>query len=80
MNIISGLYWSDPIEHPVYELLEAKRVSPELGMGDPIPEIDEFIEGELNRHGDAFVGQGRPDINESRKVRDELNEIFRCCL
>ena len=58
-------------------LLALKRKTPELGLGDPIPEIGEFIESELARHGDAFTGQGRPDLLENRQIRDELNRVFR---
>lgn len=59
------------------KLLELKRSSGELGLGEPIPEIGAFIEGELARHGAAFTGQGRPDLLAYREVRDELNRLFR---
>jgi len=58
-------------------LLALKRETPELGLGDPIPEIGEFIESELARHGNAFSGQGRPDLLENREIRAELNTVFR---
>lgn len=67
----------DPIRGAVAGLLALKRGTPELGLGDPIPEIGDFIESELRRHGDMFSGQGRPDVNESAAVRARLNEIFR---
>jgi hypothetical protein len=58
-------------------LLALKRSTPELGVGDPIPEISRFIESELARHGDSFSGQGRPDLLENREIRDKLNSVFR---
>lgn len=61
----------------IERLLELKRQTPELGYGDRIPEINDYIESELVRHGTAFSGQGRPDILDSKAVRDELNAIFR---
>ncbi|MCI5123534.1 MAG: hypothetical protein D3925_03425, partial [Candidatus Electrothrix sp. AR5] len=36
-----------------------------------------FIATETERHGHAFHGQGRPDINERSEVAEELNAIFR---
>jgi hypothetical protein len=58
-------------------LLALKRNTPELGLGDAIPEIGAFIESELARHGDAFSGQGRPDLPENSEIRNELNTVFR---
>jgi predicted nucleotidyltransferase len=58
-------------------LLELKRGTSELGLGKPIPEIGAFIDGELERHGSAFSGQGRPDLLANQEVRDQLNEVFR---
>lgn len=58
-------------------LLELKKNSPEIGLGDSIPELNEFINSELARHGDEFTGQGRPDLISGEIVRDELNQIFR---
>jgi predicted nucleotidyltransferase len=58
-------------------LLNLKRATPELGLGDPVPEINSFIEAELDRHGAAFSGQGRPDLLDGSEVRAELNSIFR---
>ena len=67
----------DGIRASVASLLEIKRRTEELGLGDPIPEIGAFIESELERHGVQFSGQGRPDLLESDEIRAELNEIFR---
>ena len=61
----------------IQSLLATKRITPELGLGDPIPEINAFIAAETERHGTAFHGQGRPDINERTEVAKELNAIFR---
>lgn len=65
------------IRKSIASLLELKRVTPELGTGDPIPEIGKFIEEELERHGALFSGQNRPDLLEGDEVRVELNTIFR---
>ena len=61
----------------IAELLERKRVTTELGLGEPIPALGRFIETELERHGGAFSGLGRPDLVGSREVREELNRVFR---
>lgn len=57
-------------------LLELKAKTSELGLGNPVPEIGEFIELELARHGSAFSGRGRPDLH-GPALRARLNEIFR---
>lgn len=63
---------------PVIEtLIERKRKTPEIGYGAKIPEINAFVEAELERHGTAFSGQGRPDILDSKQVRSQLNALFR---
>ena len=61
----------------IQRLLDLKRETPELGMSAPIPELNGFIEGELERHGDSFKGESRPGLAERSDVRDRLNEIFR---
>lgn len=58
-------------------LLDLKRQAPELGYGDQIPLINQFVESELERHGQSFSGQSRPDILESTQIRVEINELFR---
>lgn len=65
------------IRSGISDLLAIKRVTPELGLGDPIPEINTFIAAETARHGKAFHGQGRPDIKERAEVAKELNALFR---
>jgi predicted nucleotidyltransferase len=68
---------SPAIQPGIQHLLAIKRVTPELGLGDQIPEINAFITAETERHGTAFHGQGRPDINERAEVAEELNTLFR---
>lgn len=68
-----------PIRPVIAGLLELKAQTSELGLGDPIPEIGEFIESELERHGQAFSGQGRPDL-QADDVRVRLNEIFKAAI
>lgn len=65
------------VHEGISELLELKRNTPEIGLGDPIPSINCFIKEELERHGQVFSGQGRPDILEKKEILDRLNEIFR---
>ena len=67
----------DSVRDGIAMLLALKRDTPELGVGDPIPEIGDFIDSELARHGDLFSGQGRPDLMEGLEIRSELNAIFR---
>jgi hypothetical protein len=67
----------DYLREAITQLLALKRSTGELGLGEPVPEIGDFIESELQRHGDVFSGQDRPDVNESVAVRIRLNEIFR---
>ena len=67
----------DELKPTISRLVELKSRTKELGLGDPVQEINDFIESELERHGDKFSGYGRPDIHEGAVVRDTLNEIFR---
>jgi uncharacterized protein len=59
------------------QLLALKRRTGEMGLGEPIPAINEFIQTELARYGNGFSGAGRPELNEGQAIRVELNEIFR---
>lgn len=70
----------DKIIPGVERLLEIKRNSPELGLGDPIAEINSFIESELERHGSSFSGQGRPDLLTQQEYKDTLNSYFRVAI
>ena len=70
----------DSLKSGIEKLLEIKSRTKELGLGDPIPEIGAFIQAELERHGNFFSGQGRPDLHDKQDVREKLNEIFRACL
>jgi len=67
----------EEIRPGIAHLLAEKRRTSELGYGDPILEINDFIGKELERHGDAFKGQGRPDLLSKDQLRKELNQIFR---
>jgi predicted nucleotidyltransferase len=64
----------------VERLLEAKRRTGELGFGPKVQEINHFVEEEFERHGQAFSGQGRPDVLERDAVHEELNAIFRAAV
>jgi uncharacterized protein len=61
-------------------LLELKRNTEELGFGAQVPEINRFIEQELERHGTAFSGQGRPAVPGKEEVHEQLNRIFRAAV
>lgn len=65
------------IRRDIAALLELKRNSPEIGLGEPITSIGNFIDEELQRHGTLYLGQGRPDLLDSQEARAELNTIFR---
>lgn len=64
----------------IERLLELKRNTGELGIGDQIPEINQFIEQEFDRHGTTFSGQGRPEVPAKEEVREQLNQIFRAAV
>lgn len=61
----------------IAQLLAAKSTTTELGLGQPIPEINDFIRDELDRHGTVFSGQGRPDLLDKPVLREQLNQLFR---
>lgn len=61
-------------------LLALKRSTGELGLGAQVPEINQFIEQELERHGSAFSGQGRPEVPNKEAVHAQLNHIFRAAV
>ncbi|MCC7487555.1 MAG: nucleotidyltransferase domain-containing protein [Burkholderiales bacterium] len=66
------------IRPAISNLLELKARTSELGLGDPIPEIGEFLETELERHAVAYSGQGRPDrLAGGSNLRDQMNNVFR---
>lgn len=67
----------EAIKADIATLLERKRFTPELGKGERIESINRFVASELESHDERFKGQGRPDILEGRKMREELNVIFR---
>lgn len=67
----------DEIKPAIARLLELKENTSELGVGPPIEEINAFIALELERHGEHFKGQGRPDIQEGQAIRSKLNDLFR---
>ena len=70
----------ETIRSPIARLLALKRNTGELGLGASVPEIDDFIERELKRHGLQFTGQGRPELLDASEVRRELNAIFRAAV
>jgi predicted nucleotidyltransferase len=61
----------------IAQLLKLKRKTPELGLGDPIPEIGDFISKDLETHASRFTGQGRPDLHTKKELLDQLNLAFR---
>ncbi len=61
----------------IQDLIKLKRATEELGLGDAVPEINDFIKAELDRHGDAFKGQGRPEAGDNQEIYDQMNQVFR---
>jgi len=61
----------------IANLIELKKITPELGTGDAISELNDFIFKDLKSHEGVLTGQGRPDLHEKQFIRDELNSIFR---
>lgn len=70
----------ESLRSSIDRLLDLKRNTEELGMGAQVPEINLFIEQELERQGSEFSGQGRPDVSGKEKVHEQLNEIFRAAV
>jgi len=70
----------DEIKLCIAELLSLKRTMPELGLGEPIEAINDFIEHESERHGQSYQGQGRPDLLDRQDLRDQLNALFRIAI
>lgn len=67
----------DKIKPGIEHLLALKRITPELGTGDRISEINEFIESDLETHASRFTGQGRPDVLTREELLQTLNKVFR---
>lgn len=67
----------EKIRPGIAKLLELKRKTPELGYGDAIPEIGDFIAADLETHASRFAGQGRPDLHSKQALLSSLNELFR---
>jgi len=68
---------SEEIRDPIADLIELKKTTPEIGVGDAVPVLNEYIFRELERHVGVLTGKGRPDLLNSKAIRDELNQIFR---
>ena len=75
------------IRQAISNLLELKAQTSELGLGDPIPEIGEFIEGEIGaprcdllRSGSAgSVGRQRSSCSIERCIPDRLSRRHSAC-
>ena len=67
----------EAIRESIDALLALKRISGELGLGEPIPIIQVFITSELGRTSHLFAGHGRPALSDQVQVTEELNRIFR---
>lgn len=65
------------LQNTIEQLIERKKQTPELGAGDPVPELNDFIFAELQKHEGVLTGQGRPDLLDSKSIVDNLNLIFR---
>jgi len=60
----------------VDDLLARKATVSELGLGDPYPDINEFIETELQSYEGKFKGHGRP-VEKREVMVERLNTLFR---
>jgi len=65
------------IRGEIYDLIELKRNTPEIGHGDAIPTLNDFTHSELNRHEGVFSEQGQPELDDKNLVFEKLNRIFR---
>lgn len=66
-----------PVKSAAEELVAVKAQTTELGLGEPIPVLGDFIRAELARLEEALAGTARPDLGERADVYARLNEIFR---
>lgn len=67
----------DSIRDDLAYLLRIKRETPELGTGDAILGLNQFIESELAIADQNFSGQGRPILQGENSPHEQLNQIFR---
>jgi len=65
------------IKMTIVDLIKLKKLTPELGAGDAIPELNDFIFLELQKHEGVLTGHGRPDLHDKQLIIDGLNEVFR---
>lgn len=74
-RLLQVLDGEEGILEAIHELLALKRRSPELGLSEPVPPIQRFIEGELAR---------LEQVHPARSPRDaevaSLSEVFRAIL
>jgi len=67
----------EEIQEPIFNLIELKRDTPEIGTGEAVPILNDFIHSEIARHDGVLSGQGRPELDDKQRVSDVLNNIFR---
>ena len=67
----------EEIRPPIHDLVELKLKTPEIGVGNAIPLLNDFIFSELSRHEGVLTGQGRPNLDDKSHVANLLNDIFR---
>jgi predicted nucleotidyltransferase len=65
------------IRSTIADLIDLKKKTPELGAGDAIPVLNDFVFIELQKHEGVLTGQGRPDVHKKQSIYDELNSVFR---
>lgn len=65
------------IRGTIEALIKLKQITPELGVGDAIPQLNNFVFLELQKHEGVLTGQGRPDLHDKQPILNELNNIFR---
>jgi len=74
-KLVERLVEPGRLRSAIDELLRAKRAGCELGLGRPIPALNEFLERELSR-----LEGTRADYKSPSRSSDELNELFRSAL
>jgi len=65
------------IRESIYSLIALKRNTPEIGLGDAVPVLNDFIFAELGRHEGVLSGEGRPVMHDKLVLRDKLNVVFK---
>lgn len=75
-RLLAAVVAEPTLKAAIHDLLNEKRAGHELGRGPRSQVISEFIESELERHGEGEAAKTHPPTPNL----DELNELFRLSL